>query len=306
MPHGVRIIVPVRSVLSPVAAILCLARAAFPQPAFEVATIKPFDTSNGVMNAGVRVYPGGRLVIHALSLKALIMVAYDAGYWQLSGGEDWMAKDVYDVEAKPAAQSGAYSPRHSREGIGDERVRQMLQMLLTERFQLAVRRETKTGPVYLLERSGKTLPLLPTKYTEDQPVMGTPGFSGEVEHVGGHWFLFNASAAQLAKFASDYVLHKSVIDRTGLQGSFDYRDPDAKIDQDNGDFEGSFTVFIRDIGLKLTPSNRLRKKAPFVQSNNAESTTYGAFLTILGLFPQPAKGPVETFVIEHAAKPSAN
>jgi uncharacterized protein (TIGR03435 family) len=39
----------------------------------------------------------------------------------------------------------------------------MLQTLLTERFQLKVRRETKTGPVYLLERSGKTLPLRPTK-----------------------------------------------------------------------------------------------------------------------------------------------
>ena len=76
----------------------------------------------------------------------------------------------------------------------------------------------------------------------------------------------------MAKFASDYVLHKPVIDRTGLEGSFDYRDPDVKIDQNNGDFEGSFTVFIRDIGLKLTPS----------------------------------KGPVETFVIEEAEKPSAN
>ena len=43
---------------------------------------------------------------------------------------------------------------------------------------------------------------------------------------------------QLAKFASDYVLHKPVIDQTGLEGSFDYRDPDVKIDQDNGDFEG--------------------------------------------------------------------
>ncbi len=35
--------------------------------------------------------------------------------------------------------------------------------------------------------------------------MDTPGFSGEVEHVGGHWFLFNASLAQVAKFASDNV-----------------------------------------------------------------------------------------------------
>ena len=63
-----------------------------------------------------------------------------------------------------------------------------------------------------------------------------------------------------------------MIDRTGLEALFDYRDPDAKIDQDNDDFESSFTLFIRDIGLKLTSS----------------------------------KGQVETFVIERAEKPSAN
>jgi uncharacterized protein (TIGR03435 family) len=226
------------------------------------------------MDAGVRIYPGGRLVIHALSLKALVVAAYDAGWWQLSGGEDWMGKDVYDIEAKPAAGSGTYSLRHTREGIGDERVRRMLQTLLTERFQLKVHRETKTGAVYLLERSDKALLLRSTKYSEDHPALGAPGFSGEIERTGGHWFVFNASLPQVAKFASGYVLHKPVIDQTGLEGSFDYRDPDVKIEQeqDNADFEGSFTVFIRDIGLKLTPS----------------------------------KGPVETLVIEHAEKPSVN
>lgn len=129
-----RIIVPVRSVLFPFAAIVCRVRTAFPQPAFEVATIKPVDTTNGMVDAGVRVYPGGRIVIHAVPLQTLIMAAYDAGYWQVSGGEDWMEKDVYDVEAKPAAQSGTYRLRHTRYGIGDERVRQMLQTMLAGRF----------------------------------------------------------------------------------------------------------------------------------------------------------------------------
>lgn len=84
--------------------------------------------------------------------------------------------------------------------------------------------------------------------------MGAPGFSGEVEYAGGHWFLFNTSAPQLAKFASDFVLHKPVVDQTGLQGSFDYRDADSKIAQDNSDSEGSFLVFIREVGLKLSSS----------------------------------------------------
>lgn len=261
-----------RSILIPVLTIFCFARAASPQLTFEVATVKPIDTTHGVMDPGVRVYPGGRLVLHALPLKALIAAAYDVSYWQLSGGENWMDKDAYDVEAKPAAQSGTYSLRHTRTGIGDERLRQMLQTLLTERFQLKIYRETKAGSVYLLERSGKAWPLRSTKYTEDEPVMGAPGFSGEIEHVGGHWFLFNVSVQQLAKFASNYVLHKPVIDQTGLDGSFDFRDADANIQQDNSDFESSFMAFVKSIGLKLTSS----------------------------------KGPVETLLIEHAEKPSAN
>lgn len=260
-----------RSALFTVAVILCLAGAAFPQTAFEVATIKPFDTKNGVMEAGFHVYPGGRLVAHAVPLKSLIVAAYDVGYWQLSGGEDWMEKDVYDVEAKPAAQSGEYSLRHTRFGIGDERVRQMLQKLLADRFHLEVARETKTGSVYLLERNNKALQLKPTTYTADKPVNGTAGFSGEVEYVGGHFFVFDTSMPQLAKFASNYILHKPVIDKTGLDGPFDYKDPDAKIQQEQ-DFQGSFPVFIQDVGLKLTSS----------------------------------QGAVEMLVIKHAERPSPN
>ena len=260
-----------RSALYVVAAISCLTRAAFSQPAFEVASIKPYDTKNGVWDAGVRVYPGGRVVIRSQPLNALITTAFNVGRWQLSGGEDWMEKDVYDVEAKAPGQSGTYSLRHTRFGLEDERLRQMLQTLLIERFQLRLHRETKTGSVYLLEKSGKTLRLTPTKYTIDQPVNGTAGFSGEVEYTGGHWYLFNTSVPQLAKFASDYVLRKPVIDRTGLDGSFDYKDPDARIQQEM-DFDGTFPIFIQALGLKLTL----------------------------------AKGPVETFVIDHAEKPSPN
>lgn len=260
-----------RPALCTVVTISCLARAAFSQTAFEVATIKPFDTKDGVMNAGVTVYPGGRIVIHALPLKTVITMAFDVGYWQLSGGEDWMEKEAYDIGAKAPERSGTYSLRHTRFGIEDERLRRMLQALLIERFQLKLRPETKTGTVYLLQKSGKTLQLKPTKYTTDQPVQGAPGYSGEIEYVGGHWFLFDTSIPQLAKFASNLILHRPVLDQTEVTGSFDYKAPDVKVPQEQ-DFEGSFPTFIQEVGLKLTSS----------------------------------KGPVETFVIDHAERPSPN
>jgi uncharacterized protein (TIGR03435 family) len=77
---------------------------------------------------------------------------------------------------------------------------------------------------------------------------------------------------QLVKFASDYVLRAPVLDRTELSGSFDYeqRLPDSEPNySDNSD---SFLRLISELGLKL----------------------------------ERAKGPVEIFVIDHAAKPSPN
>lgn len=44
-------------------------------PEFEVASVKPIDDPV-VSSAGVRVLPGGRVVISDLSLKALITVAF--------------------------------------------------------------------------------------------------------------------------------------------------------------------------------------------------------------------------------------
>ena len=255
-----------------VAAALCLTPAALPQQ-FEVAVVKPHAPQAGSVDELVSVYPGGRVVIRGLPLKTIITIAFNAGYWQISGGEGWVEKDVYDVEARPAQdpRNDAFSLRHTRFGIEDERLRRMLQSLLTDRFQLKLRPETKEGPVYLLQKSGKTVRPVPTKYTTDQPAQGQPGYSGEIEFTGGHWFLFDASMPQLAKFVSDYGLHRPVIDQTGLTGSFDYREPGADIPQE-GDFVSSIPILVQELGLRLVAT----------------------------------KGPVETFVIDHAEKPSPN
>jgi uncharacterized protein (TIGR03435 family) len=78
---------------------------------------------------------------------------------------------------------------------------------------------------------------------------------------------------QLAKFASDFVLHVPVLDRTELSGSFDYR-------QAVPDEEPKYT--------------------------GGQSDSFLSFLAECGLRMERSKGPVETFVIDHAAKPSPN
>jgi uncharacterized protein (TIGR03435 family) len=236
---------------------------------FDVATIKPSPEQHMV---GVDVFPGGRVQIGGLSLKGLIATAFNLGYWQISGGDEWTGKVEYDLEAKPAEQLREQftNIRHSLFAIDDPQLREMLQSLLIERFQLKFHCETKTGDVYLLERSGKSIKLLPSRdLSTGKDARVSPGWSGDIDFVNGQFSLYNTSMPQLAMFASNDVVHKQVIDRTGLTGSYDFT---STIHAEQSDFENTFMLLIPELGLKL----------------------------------ERAKGPVETFVIDHAEMPSPN
>ncbi len=247
-------------------------------PEFEVASIKP-SNPNVIHVVGVTVYPGGRIVISSTSLKGLIAAAFDLSGWQITGGNAWVDHDNYDLEAKPPEelQLTFTNLRYSWYGIGDERLRKMLQALLIDRFQLKFHRDTKTGTAYLLEKSGKPLKLRPSEVPPPESDSSAPsGYSGNVGFAAGRWVIFNCSMPQLAKFAADYYLHTVVVDRTDLSGSFDYRQPAPPTDS-GADYTGPNNV---DSFLRLIPE--------------------------LGLKLERTKGPVETFVIDHAEKPTPN
>src|SRR5450756_2144665 len=213
-------------------------------PEFEVASVKPV-VPNVPHMVGVRVYPGGRVVISTLSLKALIATAFRLPYWQISGGDAWTEKD--DVEAKPAERlrSSIKDLRYTVSGIEDEHLREMLQALLIDRFQLKFHRETKAGDVYMLERNGKTLGLHPTgtasagaNLSADSSPFGSIGFAG------GRWGIGNTAMPQLAKFAADYVLHAPVLDRTELVGWFEYQQP-TRLPESEANYSDPSDSFLR-------------------------------------------------------------
>lgn len=179
-------------------------------PRFEVATIKPINPE-GMHMLGVNVYFGGRVVINTFSLNWLISTAFNLSSWQVSGGDDWTKKDFYDVQAKPpeSSRSNMINVRHTSFGIEDEHLRQMLQALLIDRFQLKFHRETKTGDVYFLEKSGKPLKLNPAKVTSSQYP------SGEFGGVAGRGMsLHDTSMPELTKFMSSIILHRPVLNKT--------------------------------------------------------------------------------------------
>jgi uncharacterized protein (TIGR03435 family) len=245
-------------------------------PRFDVATIKPIDIRPGVTHtSGLHVYPGGRVIFPNVSLKTLVGTAFDPPVSQLSGREEWMDKEQYDVEGKAPEGSGSYDVRHTWFRLEDPRLRQMLQALLIDRFQLRVHWETRTGQVYLLVKSGKAIPLKLTDARSTKSPPGTEGF-GSIGNAGDTWLMHNSTMHQLANFAGDFYLHCPVLDQTGLSGSYD--------------FEWKMLLSNPD-----EPDPVLGSKDELMQ-----------FIQVLGLKLKPSTGPVETLVIDHAEHPSPN
>jgi uncharacterized protein (TIGR03435 family) len=111
------------------------------QPAFDAATIKPNNSADGGIGAGpiggsLRLTPGR--VVGTFTARRIILEAYHLTSPQLSGGPVWIDNDKFDIEAKAATRANR------------DQLRQMLQTLLSERFKLAVRHETKEMPVYVM------------------------------------------------------------------------------------------------------------------------------------------------------------
>ena len=143
----------------------------------------------------------------------------------------------------------------------------MLQSLLVERFLLKFHRETREGAVYLLVKGNKPLKLVDTKEKDAYPwAGGLRGGGISGDGLAGT----NASMEVLAKSLSWHV-GRPVLDRTGLTGSFDFR-TEYRSDEARPDVISSILASVQDLGLKLEAS----------------------------------KGPVESIVIEHVEKPSAN
>jgi uncharacterized protein (TIGR03435 family) len=240
-------------------------------PEFEVASVRPSGPNQMEIN-GFYTYPGGEMRCKGCRLEYLIMGAFDIQQFQISGGPTWMdlvSGDPFDIDAKPPeSSSSARSTPTSPKSPPNEEQRQMLQSLLADRFQLKFHREIKEGSVYILSKSGGQLKLTPPK---DKGAFSWAG------GISGGWFGGgirgeNISMPQLAARLSRF-LKKTVLDQTGLEGSFDFEYRLGGDDKENdADIPSFLLTSMKGIGLMLKPGH----------------------------------GPVETIVIDHVEKPSAN
>jgi hypothetical protein len=66
---------------------------------FDVATIKPSTVDNG--DFAVRSLPGGTLICTGVTLRMLVMEAYEVKAFQISGGPSWVGAAGVSAASKP-------------------------------------------------------------------------------------------------------------------------------------------------------------------------------------------------------------
>ena len=149
-----------------------------------------------------------------------------------------------------------------------QQFQQLLLSLLEDRFQFKFHREEKEAPIYWLEldRPARLGPALKPSSLESQPNMST--------NSNGSRRVMMASKASMADIAAALRRQagRPVEDHTGIKGNFDFQIEWTPEETPDSTAPSLFTVLKEQLGLKL----------------------------------RPAKGTIETFVIDQVNRPSAN
>ena len=231
------------------------------QLSFEVASIRPNRSSE--QRSRLQAQPGGRLTATNVTLHTLVRNAYELQEHQIDGGLAWIKSDRFDIAAK--AEGNPARPE----------MQAMLQTLLAERFKLVTHTARRELPVYALtlsRRDGQLGPQLKRSsgdceaLTARGTLPAAPPQAGARPNCGirmspGSVIAGGVSLVQFARNLSP-VVGRTVIDRTGLTGTFDIdlqwtSDPTAMSGAGGAappsppDGPSIFTAVQEQLGLKL-------------------------------------------------------
>ena len=203
----------------------------------------------------------------------------------IEGEPKWTGSDDFDVDAKIGdAELEAMQKLPPSQRL--EQYRLMVQSLLAERFGLVTTTQTEERPVYalVLAKNGPKLAAIDSA-RQHMPML-SGGSRGEL----------HASCVSMALFAdwisgSPETDGRSVIDQTGLKGSYD--------------FTLKWTKIGSGAGAVVGPGSS-QPATSAIAIDQAEPSLFTALQEQLGLKLQPAKGPVKVVVVEHVEKPLPN
>jgi uncharacterized protein (TIGR03435 family) len=200
--------------------------APYGMPAFEEASVTPGDTG---LEPHFEIPARDRFTVTNTTLLELLGFAYGVEHARLLGGPDWLGVERFDIVAKAGHPLPAWS------GSGPPvQLLLMVRTLLADRFGLVVHQETRELPAYalLVARDDRKFgpEITASKLTCDDSV-GTgiapaPAGGGasrcDTLISAGRIVVRGRGMAQFATVLSS-VVHRVVIDRTQLPGTFDFR-----------------------------------------------------------------------------------
>ena len=274
-------------------------------PRFEVASVR-VNTSNPPMQLLPTLQPGGRVFAINMPLRELIRIAYDVQDNQVITTSP-LADARFDLEAR----AGASATKDQAVG--------MLRTLLAERFKLQTHAETRELPVYTLlrvnsDRLGPRLkpsptdcasltfatgpdlpppppppppasagtPLLNNRMLARCPTMFFPGgMSVRAMHMGA------------LSVALERIVRRTVYDKTGLQGEFDF---DLTYTQDSLD-----TPVIAD-----GPGISTGGPVPRGPAGQGGPGLFAALREQLGLRLEAGRAQVNVLVVDQMQQPTEN
>jgi uncharacterized protein (TIGR03435 family) len=254
---------------------------------FEVASIKPTDP--GFQETRFNIQPGGRVDIRGASLRFLIRQIwrlFDDD--QMADAPKWLDDDRWDIVAKAPASMLSRGGSPNTPEIDSDAVMVMLKNLLAERFKLATHMENRTLPAYnLVAVKPKMKPADPGGRIR---CFEGPGPDGKDPRDSNPMLgrlltcqnmTMDRFAAMLWGLAPVYI-HSTVLNQTGLEGSWD------------------FTLSFSFAGqLQNGPRGSDGGPPSGASDPNGGLSLPDALLKQLGLKLEPVKRPVPVLVIDH-------
>jgi len=201
---------------------------------FDIVSIHP-DRS-GDPGYRVRTPPGEKFTATNVTIKTLLLQAFDIKDFQLSGAPGWIDTERYDIAAE-------FDPSVARiRALSPEELRPLVQSLLLSHFQLKIHRTTKQMPVFSVQ-AAKGGPKLHRN-------TGTPGHETDwgSDHINAH----DVTVAEFCRVL-ETQLDRVVVDDTGIAGTFDFKltwTPEARRLADSAG-PSIFTALREQYGLEL-------------------------------------------------------
>jgi len=190
--------------------------------------------------------PGGRFRAVNADLRFMVAAMYRTGprlfASQIVGLPDWASTEHYDITAKVTDDLAGQSPQELF-----RKMPALVQSLLEDRFRLKLHRETRQQPMYALvvaRQDGVRGPRFRPTTTDCLKEFA----QCRIEQTAGHYTGVGVSIPTLLIFLSNTV-ERVVVDRTGLQGSFDV-DIEWSSEQ-SSDKPSIFTAVQEQLGLRL-------------------------------------------------------